>query len=140
MKNGAFVKYDGKLVHFMRDGQEFLMYPGDRLTQVPVTKSDKFQWLRQLWYMVAPEFYCAYKRRRSHLHYLDKWAFIDPKYKDTKYRNYFGSQSHIADETVRALHMPPQELLPFDGKKKNTVRQMILDAIKVHKDSTKSEG
>ena len=130
MKNGEFAWYSG----FGRVVYDWVKAQPDR-------KPPKYSKLRVLWFRIAPEFWRTHRRRRSHLRYLDKATeYISgiPTY--PAFRTYFGSQSHIADETVRALRLPPLELLPFDGKRKNTIRKMIKDAVELHRGSTKSEG
>ena len=71
MKNGEMVKYLAHgLIVVKRDRgwfkrpEEFLMFPGDRLTQVPVKPKGRFRGLYLLWCRIAPEFWRRHKRQQ----------------------------------------------------------------------------
>ena len=79
MNNAQLINYLGRglvLVKrergWLRKPDEFLMFPGDTLTQVPVKKPKRFGRLYLLWCRIAPEFWRSHKRKRSHLAFLRK--------------------------------------------------------------------
>lgn len=110
--------------------EEFLIQPGGaQLTQIPVGKWKKFSKLKLLWLKYSPEWFRRWKRHRSHMKFLDKYAY--PKH--ATIREYFGTPAHIESEKRRVMGLKPssEEWTGYDPKGFTTsVRDTIKAAIK----------
>lgn len=144
-KDSDWVDYKQKGFKFkksrgwFRKPEEFFMFFGDHLTQVPIISPRKIGFLKGLWLRFAPEFWKRYKRHRSHLRFLNK-SGVSP---NDPMREYFGTPGYIATEKSRVMELPTPEsqFNDFDPKpdwrKERNVRKSILSAIeecKVKKD------
>ena len=87
--------FSERMVRIKRGADEFLWYPGDRLTLVPVKKPERFTRLRKLWLSVAPSAWGRYKTRKSHLRFLASCGVTDP---ETIKK--FGTEEYMADQQV----------------------------------------
>ncbi len=140
-KNIEWVDYKQRGVIFkksrgwFRKPDVFFMHLGDRLTQIPIVKPKKIGFLKRLWLRHCPEWWCRYKRHRSHLKFLNRTG-VPP---NDPMRDYFGTPGHIQTEKNRVMELPSSEsqFNDFDPKPnwrlERNVRKSIYDAIQDHK-------
>lgn len=132
MKNAEIIKYLPGIVKVAKKSggwfattQEFLMYPGDSLTLVPVSRPRQLGPLRKLWLVFAPNIWRKHKRKKAFKKFLDANRVTDPNL-----REFFGTNSHIASEKMRVLGLPPIDVNDFDCRRRSKFeRQHTLDTI-----------
>lgn len=127
-----YTKFTGGLIRVRRGKGEFLMWPGDQLTMVPVSNPKKFSWLYLLWVKFAPEIWRRRKRRKSYAEFLKK---ADRRGESTNL------DWVISNEKVRVLGLPPIEFNDFDPRRRTTKERresLRLQLRQAFKETTRS--
>jgi hypothetical protein len=130
LDNGEQIKYMHGLIKVRHHGQEFLMFPGETLTKVPVQNLQNFSRLYLLWLRYAPEFWRRRRVRRSHLAFLKKCHAMTAEI-EAHFRHL-----EILAASSRVIDMPSTDPVrsrrTIREERRKRLNKIIRDAIKEH--------
>ena len=108
------------------------------LTAIPIRQPKKISLLKRIWCRISPEWYCRYKRHKSHMNFLDSLSRLEDGYcaekPDYVLRRRFGTVSYIFMEKMRVRALPSieTEFNEFDPRMRTHEdrRSSLKDALK----------